>query len=157
MEIRFARRDDIPALEKLLLQVCSVHAVARPDLFCDGGQKYTADELDEIIGDESRPILVYDDGGVVGYAFCVISETDGKGALKKVKSLYIDDLCVDSATRSKGVGTALYEAAIKLAKEKGCYNLTLNVWCGNDSAMEFYRKRGLKPQKIGMETILKQD
>lgn len=157
MEIRFARRDDIPALEKLLLQVCSVHAAARPDLFRDGGQKYTADELDEIIVDESRPILVYDDGGVVGYAFCVISETDGKGALKKVKSLYIDDLCVDSATRSKGVGTALYEAAMKLAKEKGCYNLTLNVWCGNDSAMEFYRKRGLKPQKIGMETILKQD
>lgn len=157
MQIRFARRDDIPAIEKLLLQVCSVHAAARPDLFRKGGSKYTADELSKIISDESRPILVYDDGGVIGYAFCVISETDGKGAMKKVKTLYIDDLCVDSEIRSKGVGTALYEAALELAKENDCYNLTLNVWCGNDSAMEFYRKRGLKPQKIGMETILKQD
>lgn len=30
----------------------------------------------------------------------------------------------------------------------------LNVWCCNENAMKFYESCGLKPQKIGMETIL---
>ena len=34
------------------------------------------------------------------------------------------------------------------------YNVTLNVWSLNESAMKFYEKCGLKSQKIGMETIL---
>ncbi len=37
---------------------------------------------------------------------------------------------------------------------RGCYNVTLNVWAGNDSAMRFYEAIGMRVQKIGMETIL---
>ena len=71
-----------------------------------------------------------------------------------IKTLYIDDLCVDEKFRGKGVGKELYEAALSLAKEKGCYNLTLNVWSCNESAIHFYESMGLIPQKIGMEMIL---
>ena len=71
-----------------------------------------------------------------------------------VKTLYIDDLCVDENCRGKHIGKALYEAAVNLAKEKECYNLTLNVWSCNSSAMEFYKSMGLVPQKVGMEKIL---
>ena len=38
--------------------------------------------------------------------------------------------------------------------QRGCYNLTLNVWTLNTGAMRFYEKCGLVPQKIGMESIL---
>ena len=51
-------------------------------------------------------------------------------------------------------GKKLYEFVVKFAKEEGCYNLTLNVWSCNESAMKFYEKCGLVPQKIGMEYIL---
>ena len=40
------------------------------------------------------------------------------------------------------------------AKAAGAAFITLNVWTGNDSAMRFYEKMGMKPQKIGMEAIL---
>lgn len=40
------------------------------------------------------------------------------------------------------------------ARGQGCYNVTLNVWSCNEAAMKFYEKCGLKPQKVGMETIL---
>ena len=43
---------------------------------------------------------------------------------------------------------------LEYAKKLGCYNLTLNVWEGNDSAMQFYKNIGLRIQKIGMEKIL---
>ena len=43
---------------------------------------------------------------------------------------------------------------IDFAKTEGCYNVTLNVWSLNESAMKFYEACGLVPQKIGMEKIL---
>jgi len=57
--------------------------------------------------------------------------------------------------RGRHVGKELYEAAVELAKKSGCYNLTLNVWSCNPSAMGFYEAQGLLPQKVGMELILK--
>ena len=71
-----------------------------------------------------------------------------------MKTLYIDDLCVDEKQRGKGVGKALYDHVLMFAKENGCYNVTLNVWAGNDSALKFYQHQGLTMQKYGMEFIL---
>ena len=77
--------------------------------------------------------------------------------LTDIKTLYIDDLCVDEGLRGRHVGKSLYEAATQLAKELGCYNLTLNVWSCNPSAMRFYEAQGLVPQKVTMEVILGED
>ena len=71
-----------------------------------------------------------------------------------VKSLYIDDLCVDENIRGQHIGRQLYEYVLDYAKQSGCYNVTLNVWACNESARKFYEKCGLVPQKIGMEKIL---
>ena len=43
---------------------------------------------------------------------------------------------------------------LALARERGCYNVTLNVWACNQTAMDFYRRCGLQVQKTGMEVIL---
>ena len=67
---------------------------------------------------------------------------------------YIDDLCVDENCRGKHVGATLYDAVCKYAKQRKCHSVTLNVWSCNESAIKFYEKLGLKPQKVGMETIL---
>ncbi len=42
------------------------------------------------------------------------------------------------------------------ARAEGDYEVTLNVWSGNDAAMRFYRSLGLREQKIGMEYILEE-
>ena len=89
-----------------------------------------------------------------GYAFCIHKQKQGSTSLTDIKTLYIDDLCVDAAARGGHIGTRLYEYVIEYAKVCGCYNVTLNVWAGNDSALKFYEKVGLKVQKTGMEKIL---
>ena len=38
----------------------------------------------------------------------------------------------------------------------GCYEVTLNVWEGNDTARRFYEKMGMVPKETQMEFILKQ-
>lgn len=48
----------------------------------------------------------------------------------------------------------LYEYVIEFARNNGFYNVTLNVWADNVSAVSFYQKLGMNVQKIGMETIL---
>ena len=156
MEIRRAREQDMDGINKLLLQVCLVHHKGRPDLFKYGAKKYTDDELRSIIRDDSRPIFtaVDENGNVLGYAFCVFRQHIGDNILTDIKTLYIDDLCVDETLRGKHIGSRLYNYVLTFAKEAGCYNVTLNVWSCNESAMKFYQTCGLKPQKVGMETIL---
>ncbi|MBQ8184397.1 MAG: GNAT family N-acetyltransferase, partial [Lachnospiraceae bacterium] len=128
----------------------------RPDLFKANAKKYTDAELAEIIADNARPIFVGTDeaGEVLGYAFCVFQQHIGNNILTDIRTLYIDDLCVDETRRGMHIGKQLYEYVLAFAKAQGCYNLTLNVWSCNESAMRFYEKCGLVPQKIGMEKIL---
>ena len=156
MEIRRAKEQDIEGINKLLLQVCLVHHKGRPDLFKYGAKKYTDEELKGIIADDLRPIFVAvdDQENVLGYAFCVFQQHLNDHILTDIKTLYIDDLCVDETLRGQHIGKRLYEAVIGFAKAENCYNVTLNVWSLNESAMKFYQSCGLKPQKVGMETIL---
>ncbi len=156
MIIRRAMEKDMDGINSLLCQVLTVHHMGRPDLFKAGAKKYTDEELKEIIRDDGRPIFVGVDGeeNVLGYAFCIFVQHLDNNILTDVKSLYIDDLCVDEKRRGRHVGRELYEYVLDYAKKSGCYNVTLNVWACNESAMKFYEKCGLQPQKIGMEKIL---
>ena len=155
MEIRLANNTDIPVMIELLKQVGEVHHKIRPDLFRSGAQKYSENDLAELLQDEKRPIFVgVEEGKMLGYCFCILEEVKDNPVLCDVKSLYIDDLCVDENIRGRHVGSRLYDHVCAYAKSIGCKSVTLNVWCGNDSAMAFYESRGMKPRKIYMETTL---
>lgn len=158
MVIKRAVESNMDGINNLLNQVLMVHHNGRPDLFKANTKKYTDEELKVIINDDTRPIFVAldDDDNVMGYAFCVMIQHIDDNILTDIKTIYIDDLCVDENIRGKHVGKSLYEYVIDFAKNQGCYNVTLNVWSCNEPATKFYNSLGLKPQKVGMEYILKQ-
>ena len=151
--IRKAGKNDIKRIIELLHQVNMVHHVIRPDLFKPHTTKYSEQELEAMLGDESKPIFVFDDGEVEGYAFWQVSEVKDNQLLVDNKSLYVDDICVDENARGKHVGKALYEHVRDYAKSIGCHHITLNVWEGNDAAISFYRNMGMQVQKTTMELI----
>lgn len=152
--IRKATPKDIKRITDLLHQVNMVHHVIRPDLFKPYTTKYNEQELEVLLEDDSKPIFVYDDGEVKGYAFCQLTEVRDNLLLQDNKTLYIDDICVDEQARGKHVGKALYEYVRNYAQTIGCHNITLNVWEGNNPALSFYRNMGMKVQKTTMEIIL---
>ena len=155
--IRRAEKRDLNDVLRLLVQVDMVHHLARPDIFRGPATKYTDQELLEIFENDSRPVFVYTDekdGKVLGYAFCIFQQHINDNVLTDILTLYIDDLCVDENCRGKKKKKKLYEYVLQFAREHGCYNVTLNVWAGNESARKFYESCGLLPQKYGMEKIL---
>lgn len=146
----------MPRIHALLVQVEEVHHRGRPDLFKGNARKYSDAQLAKILIDDTRPVFVACDeqDQVLGYAFCIFQQHCDDNILTDIKTLYIDDLCVDEALRGHHIGKALYDAVVAYAKEQGCYNVTLNVWACNEAALHFYEACGLQPQKIGMEKIL---
>ena len=155
LKIRRASEKDIPVIDRLLYAVSKVHSDVRPDLFKQGTKKYNDAELQNILADDTTPVFVAEkDGNILGYAFCIHNQFLDDNILTDITTLYIDDLCVDESARGQHIGRALYDYVLNYAKECGCYNVTLNVWADNTSALRFYEKIGLKVQKIGMEKIL---
>lgn len=153
--IRRAQEKDTKDILKLLVQVDMVHHNGRPDLFKGPATKYTAEQLSAMYSDDSRPIFVFEkDDSVAGYAFCIFTQHKDDNVLTDVKTLYIDDICVDENCRGQHVGKALYDYVLDFARQSGCHNVTLNVWSCNPGAMKFYEKCGLTPQKICMEKVL---
>ena len=153
--IRRAEVKDIDSCIKLLKEVCSVHAKIRPDLFLDGKTKYTKDDLKELFNDNNKPVFVYEyDGVVLGYSFCQIIISNGVVNPSEIKTLYIDDICVEEVKRGMHIGKKLFDYTIEYAKSINCHNVTLNVWEGNDIAKKFYQAMGMSVQKTTMEKIL---
>ena len=179
MVVRRATVKDIEGILKLLVQVDMVHHNGRPDLFKGPATKYNAEELEVIINDDTTPVFVCVDeekdretgtekegidrageenyGGkadILGHAFCIHKQINDDHVMTDIRTLYIDDICVDENARGRHVGKLLYDSVVEYAKQEGFYNITLNVWSCNPGAVKFYEAMGLTPQKIGMEMIL---
>ena len=157
MEIRFAQTGDVPGILALLRQVGQVHHQGRPDIFRQGAQKYSASQVLAMLNKPTTPVFVAVEGEkLLGYGFCLVKTYYNDPVIADHTELYIDDLCVDEACRGQQIGRAIYKAICHYAKMRRCYNVTLNVWSCNENAMVFYERLGMKPQKIGMETILEE-
>lgn len=157
MEIRFAQAKDVTGILTLLKQVGAVHHQGRPDIFRNNAQKYGASQVLSMLDSSKNPVFVaVEEEKVVGYGFCQIKTYEHDPVIADHTELYIDDLCVEEKRRGQGIGKAIYKAILKYAKLRKCYNVTLNVWSCNEGAMKFYESLGLKPQKVGLETLLEE-
>lgn len=156
MTIRRAEEKDIPKILDLLVQVDMIHHNARPDIFKGPATKYNDNELRAILKNEATPIFICTDEKDIpfGHAFCIHKQITGDSVLTDIRTLYIDDICIDSSARGKHIGKKLFDYVKGYAKSMGFYNITLNVWSCNKTAMKFYEAMGLQSQKTGMELIL---
>lgn len=154
MIIRKAEIKDIKTILKLLSEVLEIHAKVRPDIFVSGTTKYNEEDLKKKLRNPGEFIFIAEENDeVVGFLFVVIQEVNSRN-MKPHKILYIDDLCVDEKSRGKHIGQKLFEFAKEEAKRLGCYEITLNVWEGNESAKAFYEKMGLRTKSSTLEFVL---
>lgn len=145
MDVRRAENKDIGSLLKLLGEVLEVHVKLRPDIFIPNTTKYREEELRRMVQDDNNPIYVIsDDEKVLGYAFCQIRLSKSPHLLKRKKTFFVDDFCIDEKCRRKHVGKTLFDYIKMEAKRLGCDEMVLNCWEGNKAAKSFYEKMGFR-------------
>ena len=83
-------------------------------------------------------ILCYVDGEAAGIINCV----EGFSTFSCKPLINIHDCCVLAKYRGLGISLKLFAEVEKVATEKGCCKLTLEVLQGNDVAKKAYEKLG---------------
>jgi GNAT superfamily N-acetyltransferase len=59
-------------------------------------------------------------------------------------TVWLDELYVDSRERRSGLGTKLLEAAMAVARERGCAALDLEVEPGHEAGVRLYERMGFR-------------
>lgn len=71
------------------------------------------------------------------------------GRSERKGTLVLDGFCVDANQRGAGIGTALLDAAERLARQEGLTSLRLSVIDRNPRAEALYKRRGFLPVDAG--------
>jgi ribosomal protein S18 acetylase RimI-like enzyme len=88
--------------------------------------------------------LAEEDGRAIGYA--MVSETGGQATLQTgTRMAELESLSVLPDARGAGVGRALMTAVHELVHELGAGEVMLYVMDGNDGALRFYERYGMRP------------
>jgi len=134
MHISAATQADIPVLCELLRELFSQESEFTPD----ADAQYRG--LARIIGNpQAGTILVaHDHDAIVGMVNLLYTESTALGA--RVATL--EDMVVFPASRGKGIGTMLLQAAFQLARVQGCKRITLLTDAHNAAAQRFYSRHG---------------
>lgn len=154
MLIRNMNKRDYAAYCSLLCEVHSLHAENRPDIYKEEILLPDEQAFVQMISDENSVSLAADeDGEMIGMCLMQIRRPRNP-ILHNTPYGWIDDLCVSSAYRGKGVGTMLYQAMKQRAQQMGMSRVELMVWAFNEQAVRFYEKLGLQVRSTTLEEKL---
>lgn len=93
---------------------------------------------------ECSIFLAYDGSQAIGLCNCF--EAFSTFACKPL--LNIHDLFVAEAYRHQGIGKQLMQHAEQLARNNGCYKMTLEVLSKNEAAKSSYQSSGYQPYQL---------
>jgi ribosomal protein S18 acetylase RimI-like enzyme len=82
-------------------------------------------------------LFAYDTDRPVGFVSGVELTHPDKGT-----EMFLYELSVDESARRRGIGTALVEALIRLARERGCYGMFVFTDDDNPAARATYTRAG---------------
>ena len=68
----------------------------------------------------------------------------------------VESVRTDASLRGQGVGTALMQHAIGLARGQGCVLMQLSTHASRSAAHRFYQRLGFKGEHLGMKLMLGQ-
>lgn len=137
LTIRRAEKTDIPYILKLIKELAEYEKLLHEVVT-------TEKHLEEVIfGDKKfvEVLLAEINGEIAGQTIFFHNFSTFVGR----PGLYIEDLYVRPQHRGKGIGKALLNGVIELAKERNCGRVEWVVLDWNKPAIDFYKNIGAKP------------
>ena len=103
-----------------------------------GARPMTTELLEDVVAAPSNTVFAARDaaGQIVGVTILVVYPTASNTLAR------IEDVVVDRAARGAGIGGALTQAAIDLAREKGAVQVELNSSIRREAANRLYKRLG---------------
>jgi broad specificity phosphatase PhoE/ribosomal protein S18 acetylase RimI-like enzyme len=147
--IRPALPNDLDGLLEVFAEVNRLHADARPDIFNQPSKSHlTRPYFEALLTQPDTYLLVTEAGGeIVGGLHAVVNETPQAGLLKPRRWLNISNITVKSVYRNQGIGRALMQQALSLAKQLNLQAVELSVWEFNDGSRHFYESLGYRTSR----------
>ena len=133
--VRDARSEDWPAVLALLVQL------GRPEPSPEEDEATLREVFDRYLQRPDAVALVAEeDGRVVGFM-----DMELRTRLNfATPQAWIPDLVVDGSARRRGAGAALLARAEEIARERGCWGMTLESATWRTEAHAFYESQGWK-------------
>lgn len=153
--VRYAKREELEAVNKIREQVNELHVNGRPDIFREDGWQFIEPFLYKRFDEENSGVIVAAIGEkIAGFAVVQSIVKSESPFNKALKYLHIEELGVDENYRHKGIATAIINFAKEEAKEKGFNRLVLDMWEFNEGALAFYENVGFKTFRRYMESYI---
>lgn len=146
MNIRQANSSDSLLLSSLCMDVQRLHAGNQRDFFkMPQGDDFAVAFFDEMLGDPKNSLFVAEENGEpLGYVFCKLMERPETPFTFALRYLLVDQISVRPTVQGKGVGAALIERAVALARELNVPKIQLDSWGFNTGAHAFFEKMGFE-------------
>jgi ribosomal protein S18 acetylase RimI-like enzyme len=138
--IRTAEASDVDRLTDLLIELFFIET----DFVINGEKHARGISIVISSSDKSVMFVAEYEGRIIGMVSGQIVISTAIGA----PSLLLEDMCVTSAYRRTGIGTALMQRLADWAREKGAQRFQLVTDKDNHPAIMFYRKHGFKPSRM---------
>ena len=136
MEINLATNSDVDQILSLQTQIYRLDKTA-------GDAKEHL--IKQLKGDSCDVLVARENGNTVATVTIYYIEV----AARARPYAFLEGLVVDKNARGKGIGTALFEKCIELARQKNCYKMIFTSGADRTDAHNFFEKLGFK--KWGME------
>ena len=131
INVRKASPDDVPVIWKLVKELAEFEKA--PNEVMTSEEELLRDGFGE--NPAYHAIVAEWEGEVKGMAVYYYSYSTWKG-----RSIYVDDIVVSENARGKGLGKALLDKLVAIAKEENVGKLHWQVLDWNKPAIDFYSK-----------------
>jgi GNAT superfamily N-acetyltransferase len=140
-EVREAREDELRAVLKMYEWLFEPPG-SRPDAW---DEERATEALSEALRSDHSTVLVADhEQRLIGVCTAYLD----LHSVRFGPRCWVEDLAVDPARRSAGVGSALLEAARGWARERGATHLELDTAVARTDAQRFYEREGADHRSI---------
>jgi ribosomal protein S18 acetylase RimI-like enzyme len=144
IHVRLAEPRDADGIVALMQEVQAVHVAGRPDLFKPGGTENAAETRQRMLLPDSFLWVATIDSNIVGYAYGRVSVEPENRWRFAARTFILDQMGTKSGLRRRGIGRALWNAVLDVARAERTERVVLNVWSFNPGAREFYERLGFK-------------
>ena len=143
--VRLAEPRDAESIVALMQEVQALHVAGRPDLFKPGGTENAAETRERMQLPDHFMWVAILDSSIVGYAYGRLSDDPENPWRFAARTFTLDQMNVKEELRRRGIGRALWKAALDMAKAERADRIVLNVWSFNRDAREVYARLGFTP------------